>query len=305
MLGSSRCWGAEGGKPPELAFARSSESLLLSLGSRTVLRYQLKRPGLGGPSTESGCYVHPLCTPSGLVVTEAGPDDHRHHRGVFCGWVEMRGAADADFWGWGEHAPTKDRRIVNSLLESPRPELGFARFRAVNHWMAGETKLLTEDTRMGVALREGATVLDVSTRYEVEADLTLARWAFGGFAIRCRKDGAAKGLGPQGAVTLPAPKHTEPTSNWPESRWYGLQMGFPDGKGATLVVVGRATNPATTWHVVPEIGLINPSITAGGPVRWEPGKPVVLRYRVMAFDGTPDPALVNRLADAWFEGKGG
>lgn len=303
--GVGRALGAEGGKPAELEFSRTGEALQLGLGPRSILKYQLKRPSLGGPAVESGGYVHPLCTPAGVPLTEVAPDDHRHHRGVFCGWVEMHGAADADFWGWGQHAPVKERRIENTLVEAPKPQLGYARFRAVNRWMAGGVKMLTEDVRFGVNLRDGATVVDVSAQYVPEADLTLARWAFGGFAVRGRKDATIRALGPKGAVTLPAPKHTEPESNWPASTWYGLVLTLKDGKVGTLVVAGRASNPPSTWHVVPEIGLINPCFTAPGEVRWAASKPVVLRYRVMAFDGVPELGLVNRMAESWYQGQGG
>ncbi len=303
--GGLGAFAAEGAKPAELAFARSDGALQLSLGPRLVLRYQVSAPGMGGAAVESGCYLHPLCTPSGVVVTEVGPDDHRHHRGAFFGWVEMHGAADADFWGWGERAPIKGRKIVNRALEAPQPALGYARFRAVNDWMAGDKKVLSEDLRVGTSMRDGATVLDIAVQYTVEEEVTLARSGFGGFAVRGRKDGQASAIGASGAVTLDPPKHTEPDTNWPAAQWYGLSFKYPDGKKATVVVVGRAANPATTWHVAPSIGLINPCITAQGPLTLVPGKPLSLRYRVMAFDGSPAPEVVNPSADAWYRGVPG
>lgn len=287
---------------PELAFARSGDALQLNLGPRMVMRYQLIRPSLGGPQVESGCYFHPVTTPAGLVVTQVAPDDHRHHRGIFFGWVEMHGAMDADFWGWGEHAPTKGRRIVNESLETPQPALGYARFRALNAWMVEDRKLVSEDLRVGTALREGATVMDFTVQHSVTAELKLTRWAFGGFAVRLRNDGGAVPIGPAGEVKLDPPKHTEPASNWPPATWYGLHLKLPDGKQATVVVVGRAKNPESTWHVVPGIGLINPCITAPAGVTLTPDHPLLLRYRVMAFDGPPRLDVINRLADGWYRG---
>lgn len=296
---------AGGAKAPELAFARSSDALQLNYGTRAVLRYVLVRPGLGGASAESACYLHPLTTPSGLVVTELGPEDHRHHRGVFCGWVEMHGPADADFWGWGEPAPARGRRIVNASIEAPPPALGYGRFQAVNHWMAESTRVLTEDVRIGAGVRDGGTILDIAARYTVESEVTLARWAFGGFALRARKDAKPVSLGAEGEVKRAAPKHTEPASNWPDAPWHGFHLRYPDGKQATVAVVGRSTNPPSTWHVVSDIGLLNPCITAPGAVRIRPDQPLALRYRVMAFDGPPKLELINRLADAWYRGVQG
>src|SRR5262245_21823204 len=89
----------------------------------SIAQYQLQKPAGTALSVDSACYFHPVTTPKGIVVTEVGPSDHPHHRGIFLAWVEMHGKHDADFWGWGEHAPKKDRVIVNreitDLLSNP------------------------------------------------------------------------------------------------------------------------------------------------------------------------------------------
>lgn len=301
-LGAGRVGAAERARPPELAFSRTPEALQLNLGPRPVLRYQVLRPSLGGPAVESGCYLHPVHTPAGVAVTEVAPEDHRHHRGIFCGWVEMHGPADADFWGWGEHAPTKGRRIVNETLEAEPPAMGYGRFRAINRWTAGEVTVLREDFRVGAGVRDGATVLDFTVGYQVEREVQLARWAFGGFAVRVRKEGQAVAWGPEGEVKRTPPQHTDPASNWPAAPWYALHLRLPEGKEATVVVVGRHNNPETTWHVVPGIGLINPSITAPAAVTLVPGKTLALRYRVMVFDGAPKLAAIQPMAESWYKG---
>ncbi|MBX3745655.1 MAG: PmoA family protein [Verrucomicrobiae bacterium] len=286
----------------ELAWARDQESLRLTYGPRELLRYQLRKPARGGASVESGGYLHPVTTPAGTVVTEVGPADHRHHRGVFLGWVEMRGTDAADFWGWGEPAPTAGRRIENVTVEGLPPTLGVARFRATNAWKAGARRMVLEEVRVTLAFREGATVLDYVTRLTVDAPVTVARWAFGGFAVRTRIDGAVAPIGPEGAVRRASPRHTDPDSNWPDAPWYGLHLKFRDGKEATVAVAGREANPPTSWHVVPGIGLINPSVTAKGALRLVPEEPLVLRYRIMAFDGAPAVASLKRLGEGWYFG---
>src|SRR5687768_1438813 len=86
---------------------------------KEIFQYQLQRPAASKLPVESACYFHPVRTPKGVVVTEVAPSDHLHHRGIFLGWVEMHGKQDADFWGWGEHAPIKGRRIVNRRVSEP------------------------------------------------------------------------------------------------------------------------------------------------------------------------------------------
>lgn len=113
---------------------------------KTILSYQLERSPnskLTVETVESGCYFHPVATPKGIIITDEAPSDHPHHRGIFLAWVEMHGRKDADFWGWGEHAPTKQRRIVNRGVSDLQGGIGQARFRARNEWSAeGETLLI-------------------------------------------------------------------------------------------------------------------------------------------------------------------
>ncbi|MGE3313356.1 MAG: DUF6807 family protein [Limisphaerales bacterium] len=295
---------AERSKPPEMNLVRQPDKVQVRYGTRELCTYQLRQPFGSGIPVSSACYFHPLQTPGGIPVTEVGPDDHRHHRGVFFGWVEMIGSGKkSDFWGWGEKAPIKGRQIVNQGIETSAPGLGYIRFRALNEWQVDGARWIAEDLRAGVALIEGATALELTVQLSVAAPVTLARSAFGGLAVRLRKDAKIQPIGPGGPVTLAPPKHTEPESNWPEATWYGLHSTYSDGKQSTVVVIGRKTHPPTNWHVVPGIGLINPSITGPGAVEITPERPLVLRYRVMAFDGAPRPAVIAKLADSWYNGR--
>src|SRR5688500_8889791 len=80
---------------------RSPQAVVIkSPAGQSIAQYQLQRPADTKLSVESACYFHPVTTPKGVVVTEVGPSDHPHHRGIFLAWVEMHGRHDADFWGW-------------------------------------------------------------------------------------------------------------------------------------------------------------------------------------------------------------
>lgn len=289
-------------RPPELAFVRTPEAVQLNFGQQPIVRYQLQKPPAGAASVESACYFHPLATPRGTIVTDVAPEDHRHHRGVFLGWVEVQGAKQGDFWGWGEPAPTAQRKIVNRSIEAPPPALGSARLRAINEWQAEGTILIREDLRAIIGFHAGATMMDLSIQVSAaDAEVRLARWAFGGFAVRTRKDGEVIPFGPAGRIERQPPRHTDPESNWADAPWYGFHLKLADGKEATVAVVGRWNNPATTWHVVSGIGLINPCITAPTAVAIRPDKAIVLRHRVLAFDGPPNLPVLNELANGWYK----
>src|SRR2546422_9879576 len=95
----------------EMTFGKSDDVIYVKSGTRQILGYQLRKPAESKLAVESACYFHPLATPSGAVLTDVAPADHKHHRGIFLAWFDMHGKKDADFWGWGQFAPVKDRVI--------------------------------------------------------------------------------------------------------------------------------------------------------------------------------------------------
>jgi hypothetical protein len=242
------CSIARGAEPPVKTIADDAFISIVQ-SDKILATYQLKPDKKVELPVESACYFHPLKTPAGIPVTEVAPFDHPHHRGVFLGWVEMHGEVDADFWGWGEHAPTKDRRIVHRDLLKAATGKGCA-FEAKNQWMAGEQVVIDEYLRADARNILGATVLDVQYTLTPKFNIRLARWAFSGFCVRTRLDGRLEAFGPGGRVDLPNPSHLKPESDWPAA------------------VTMKTDDP-----------------------------PLVLRYRVIAFDGAFRREIVTRLAD--------
>ena len=268
---------------------------------KEMLQYQLQQPSGTKLSVESACYFHPVRTPKGVVVTEVAPSDHLHHRGIFLAWVEMHGRHDADFWGWGEHAPKKDRKIVNRTVSDPLSNPSGGGFKAENEWLAGTNVVVTEQLRT-VARTEGpASVIDLVYSLTAKEDLTLSRWAFSGFCVRVRKDGKLEAEGPDGPVTLPNPKHTEPATDWPAAPWYAYTIALPDGNTVGAAVIDHPQNPPSLWHNHRDVRMLNPCIVAPAAVAIRAGTPLVLRYRVLIYDGPAPRPLLSKLAKDWRE----
>lgn len=246
----------------------SAEAVTWKVDGKEALRY-----------VRSGCYFHPLTTPAGTVLTEVAPPDHVHHRGIFLAWVEMHGAKDGDFWGWGQPAPTKGRRIVSRDVKVEGDAVVIS-----NDWVAEDVVVVRERTQAKLRAVDGLRMLDLAVELAVDEKLTIAKWAFSGFAVRARKEGIRSVEGPAGAIDLKAPNHMKPESNWPDTAWYGFQY-----EGAGVAVAAAPGNPPTTWHVVKSIGLLNPAPQAVAPLVIEPGKPLKLSYRVVAWDGPTVP----------------
>ena len=295
-----------------ISAAATRDAIVVRAGEREILRYQLTKPADVKLPMDSGCYFHPLTTPSGVVVTDVAPSDHPHHRGVFLAWVEMHGKVDADFWGWGEHAPIKGRQIVNRDVGQVRSDANSgpggttttARFTVRNDWVADGKPVIHEDlgVAVGAAREAKANLLDLTYTLTPAADLTLTRWAFSGFCVRTLgRDDAPQlaAYGPAGEVTLPNPSHVKPESDWPAQPWYAYGLKLKDGKEVGVAVIDHPKNPPSLWHNQRDVRMLNPCVVAPAEVKLKANEPLVLRYRVVAFDGPVQNEQLDRLAKQW------
>ena len=282
-----------------LRVEKTAEAVTIHSEKAPVLRYVLKQPPDAGLPVESACYFHPLTSPGGVGLTEVAPGDHKHHRGVFLAWVEMHGGGvDADFWGWGESAPIARRKIVNRDVVALVAESTAGGFTARNEWRTDDTVMLHEELRSEVSERDGIHVLDLTYTFNAPAELTLSRWAFSGFCVRTRKEGVVA-WDPSGKVSLPAPQHTKPESNWPDRPWYAFTLKGADNRAAGVAVMSHPANSPTLWHNAVGLGMLNPCVVAPAALKVTPGKPLVLRYRVVTFDGDLPTEKLDKHAREW------
>lgn len=291
--------------PRAWSAVQQNGAITVSAVGKPVLVYQLERPADSTLPVESACYFHPLITPGGVVVTDVAPKDHPHHRGVFLAWVEMHGKKDADFWGWGEHAPTKGREIVFGNTAGTSASLAGAGLDVRNLWLADAEPMIREELHAKVRAEPSAKayVVDLTYILTPTTDITLSRWAFSGFCVRARGEGKVTAFGPGGEVMLPNPSHVKPESDWPAAPWYGYTLKFDGGKDAGktagVAVIDHPKNPPSLWHNHRDIRMLNPCIVAPAEVKLKADVPLVLRYRVVAHDGETPGAEMDRLAAEW------
>ena len=266
----------------------------LSRNGKPVLTYHLEPPSNSGLPVQAGGYFHPLRTPNGIAVTDFAPSDHKHHRGLFLAWVEMHGARDADFWGWGAHAPIRNRRIVNRSVAVTSD--GFV---ARNDWVAEDIVIIEEKLTARSTTKDGLNVLDLNYELTSPDGVILSRWAFSGFSLRGRKDGDIRISSPTGLAALPNPSHVKPESNWPDAPWYASEQTLTNGVQIGAAVMSHPSNPPTLWHNHRDMRMINPCIVAPGEVKLAARKTLVLRYRVVTFDGALPASTLNALAKEW------
>ena len=293
------CGLACGGEQKAGAFTLGSDEygmVLKTPDGRTVFRYMTRKPADTKLSANSVCCLYPVKTPAGEEVVDFAPSDHPHHRGVFLAWHAIDGKTAADFWGWGEWAPTKDRLITNRSIKLVKADAQHAELAVRNDWIA-EGEVLVEEALAIIARQvKGAYVIDLSFELTPKADLTLRQTAFGGLCAKCRKDGKAVYTSPRGQVEMPNPHHLKPETDWPAAAWYDYTTELAGGKKVGIAVLDHPGNPPTLWHNLAPISMLNPCIVAKGPVRLQAGKPLHLRYRLVVHDGPPPAEVLGRLS---------
>jgi hypothetical protein len=290
-------WAGAAQPEPTFGLCREDGSVRLETASgRPVLVYVIKKPADSKLTANSVCCLHPIYTPSGVAVTDFAPDDHRHHRGVFLAWYAMHGAKDADFWGWGQFAPTKGRVIENRSVDLASADKQRAELAIKNAWLADGEVMVNEDLSAVVQLVKDAYLVDLTYTLTPTADTKLDQSAFGGFCVRSRKDGKFTFLGADGEVKLPDPHYLKPETCWPAAHWYAYTIELKDGRTVGLAMIDHPDNPPTKWHNNRGVWMLNPCITAPGPITLKKGQPFVLRYSLVVFDGALPTELVKKLA---------
>ena len=282
---------------------------------RVALTYLTSKPEGSNLRANSACCFHPVTTPSGERLTDLAPGDHVHHRGIFLAWhsIDFRRKADfskmgptrpthgfdiarADFWGWGEFAPTDQRVIRNRDVELVKASGTTAELAIRNDWTIRGTRYLDEQTTAVWRAREDANILDLTYGLTPDWDMTLNQTPFGGFCLRARNDGESWYEGPSGKIGLPDPHYSAADLNWPAADWYAYAIKLSSGKTIGGAVVDHPSNPPATWHNPRYVWMVNPCIVSAKPVTVASGRPLTLRYRVITFDGEIPVSLVRTLA---------
>jgi hypothetical protein len=215
-------------------------------------------------------------------------------------WYKMTGAQEADFWGWGKFAPTEGRWI-ETLRFTGLEHRDEARLQVLNQWLVDGSPLIAETLRATVRQQGPANVIDLRYQLTPTADTTIDQVAFGGFCVRCRNDGEVTFTGPDGTVSLPWPHHLKPETDWPAADWYDLSVKLAGGKTVGLAVLDHPRNPPSGWHNLARLGMINPCVTARGPIKLDKDEPFVLRYRLVVHDGPAPVELLKTVSAQWRE----
>jgi hypothetical protein len=267
--------------------AVSPESLQLTENGKPVFVYNhggILAPGY--PETmRRSTYLHPVYAPDGTLLTDDFNKDHPHHRGIFWAWeVITFDGKTGDAW---TVKGIRHKFVRWKTRETAGPA---ARLEVENGWYTGERKFVKEDVEiLAHPVADNRRVLDFTLRFEATDKPVIivgtpdSRKGYGGFAFRTApRDGGAtntvirteEGVSPRDGILA---RH----------RWAEI-VGTFQGKKEAVRIEDAASNPGyptNGWLMRHSFALLNVSYPGLEPITLQPGKPLVLKYRVILSSG--------------------
>jgi hypothetical protein len=271
------------------AFRETSPATLeLSENGKPVFAYNFG-PILAKDFPETmrrACYLHPIYAPDGTLITDDFNPDHPHHRGISWMWpVVTVDGKTGDMW-----TLKGDFRQQFVAWKARETQAGVARLAVENGWFDGDRKFVKEDVEiLAHPVAGDKRVLDFTLRFEATdkpvqiVGTSEGKKGFGGFGFRLapRDGGIAKTVirTDQGILEKDGVLSRHP---WVEIG--GVFGGKPE-KGRIDDDTANPGYPNNGWLLRHGFGCMNVSYPGLEPITLEPGKPLVLKYRVTLCSG--------------------
>lgn len=273
----------------------------LTLRNKPVWQYNygVATPPNASEINATSGFLHPVWNPAGVVVTDWGPPDHYHHRGIFFAWVNNRwGDLQPDFWNL--YKGTGRTRFEAFERLELHPEKAVIITRHIWHAKKGDewVPVVRERwTLITYAPKEAEPkdwAFDLTTEVVNITDIPLSgeRYHYGGIAYR----GARVWVDKSKMEVLTSEGKTRADGNEAEARWV-LQCGVVDGQWAGVTIMDYPTN-----FRFPNRLRVNPSIpyvgfipSQKGSFVMEQNKPLSFRFRFIVHTERPQPSKLDEL----------
>lgn len=246
------------------------------------------------------CYIHPLYSLDGDILTADFPSDHPHHHGVFWTWpsVKVRGLATQT---WHPADPSLRQHFVKWIKQEVN-DAG-ARLVVENTWKLGGTEDVAEETvtlfvhgasRFGRAIDVEIVLRPVGGPLELRGAAEENK-GYGGLCFR-----GAPLL--QGAALTTDKGLLKEDSTGRPFRWADLST--PDLGIAIFVSPGHPGSPVDWLVRNSYAGILNPSWPGLAGTTLATDLPVTLRYRVYVHRGDAAVGRVEEAYAAYSAGRG-
>jgi len=245
---------------------RSPAELELRENGRTVFIYN------HGPDRQC-CYLHPVNSPGGVTVTDDGPADHKHHRGIFWAWPIVKiGETRYDLW-MRRGAEQRFERIVEKRATATE-----ALLRVEHSWVLDGKHVVRESVEFRVqpSQKTEQQIAATLTFTALEQPVVIAgapeqNKGYGGFSCRFAPRTETAIQTAEGAI-LKDEDHGH--------HKYAELSALFNGKRAGLRITAAE---AGEWCLRP-YGFVGANFPGVQPYTIQPGKPLKLSYNVTVFD---------------------
>jgi hypothetical protein len=282
--------------------------------SSLIATYQMQPGPVPAGTSElfaHGAHLHPAYSPSGKMLTGNHPSDHPHQRGIWLSWTKTEfGAGHPDFWNMGKDKSGKltgEIRFENLVDHWSGPVHGG--FTSTHRWLDHttgttrdvllETWHLTTYHTLGLHDTTGAGTpklfyLDLTSTQAIIGNepLKLPKYHYGGLGVR----GSALWDAVDKVTMLTSNGDDRIKGDGTKAKWVWLG-GDVEGTPAGITVLIHPDNFRSPQPL--RLNPKNPQIcvapSADGDWSIEPGKPLVLKYRIVLSDGKADAAELERL----------
>lgn len=288
-------------------------TLLEDLGNRLVLSggnqhspveyiYKpiLPRDDIAPVYARSG-YIHPVRTPSGVVISGDYPDKaHTHHHGIWFPWTKTGfQGRHPDFWNMGDKSGRVEFVRLQSTWNGPVHSGFTSQHQFVDMSISPEIVALRETWTVrlfsvGFGMKR-FHVLDLESIQECATDspLILPEYRYGGLGVR----GHTQWDGSENCLFTPSNGETDRIKAHATRAHWCHMGGTIDGKWAGIAILSHPDNfrSPQPMRVHPTEPFFNFAPSQAGDWSIEPGKPYVSRYRFVVADGKPDVPLISGL----------
>ena len=277
---------------------------------RTAFVYRTKKYGLppNRPDLtaiyERGGYIHPVFSPSGKLVTDDYPPNHKHHHGIWFAWThtEFEGRSP-DFWNMGDGKGFVEFVSLDQTWSGP-VHAGFISQHRQMDLTAGASKpkaalLETWNVKFYAIGHEGRQpyfVFDLKiTDTCAHGPVTLPKYRYGGIGVRGHRAWDGKDnlnfLNSEGTTDRSKGDNARTIGRWAHIG------GLVDGELTGIAVLGHPANvnAPQPQRIHPTEPFLNFAPQQTGELEITPEHPLTLRYRFVVADGTPDRAELDRL----------
>jgi hypothetical protein len=309
------------GQPAADVVAEKKDGVItVRAGERVVLRYRGEPGGMPAgfePEFLRGGYISEVYTPSGVLVSDDYPPDHKHHHGIWSPWTKTKfEGRDVDFWNMGQKKGTVEPVSFGETW-SKDGAAGFrARHRMVDLTAPGGRKAAV-DEQWDVTVRAPATgaggrpahVFDLVITQTCAGDspLELPKYHYGGLGFR----GHRQWYGEDNCRFLTSEGKTRENGNETRAKWCHVG-GDVDGREGKPSAAGIAILCHPDNFRFPQPVRLHPkepffcyAPSQLGDWKIEPGKPYVARYRFVVQDGPPDAKEIERMWEEYAAGGKG